>query len=182
MGSLGKGLQICADCGNNNTDGFTTTIKAVDNQNASTEKVISDDPDEGCGAYFVCVKRTSPEGPEHPSGTHVGDHIGNTFIVFEDPPISATQNANMVWEFRTWEWTFVSNDHTKPVSAFGDPDFLYLYTGGYMRHEFGHILGLHDFYSDLKMRGLLAAMGSSFEVEEQDIEQLRAIYLHHISH
>ena len=182
MVSLDNGLRICSGCGASNADGFTTTIKTVDNMNASTEEFPNDNLDEGCGAYFVCVKRASPPGPPSSSGVHVGEHIGNTFIIFEDPPISAAQNVNMVWMFKRWEWTKVSGDHGKSVDEDEDDDFEYLYIGGYMRHELGHVLGLHDYHLDDYMDHLSAVMNGSFEVKPEDIAQLKAIYLYHISH
>ena len=53
-----------------------------------------------------------------------------------------------------------------------------------MRHEFGHTLGLPDFYQDETGLDLLkAVMGlNSDDIEDQDIEQLKAIYRLHGQH
>ena len=49
-------------------------------------------------------------------------------------------------------------------------------------HEFGHTLGLHDFYSDPSMNHLSAVMNKSTTIEDEDLAQLRAIYLLHDAH
>ena len=49
-------------------------------------------------------------------------------------------------------------------------------------HEFGHTLGLHDSYNDPTMDDLDAVMNTSYEIRDEDIEQLRAIYLLHTPH
>ena len=51
-----------------------------------------------------------------------------------------------------------------------------------MLHEFGHTLGLPDFYEDASMEHLDAVMSRSAKVMDEDIAQLRAIYLLHSSH
>ncbi len=51
-----------------------------------------------------------------------------------------------------------------------------------MVHEFGHTLGLHDFYDDKKMDHSNPVMNTSYEISDEDIEQLEAMYFHHDSH
>ena len=54
-----------------------------------------------------------------------------------------------------------------------------------MLHELGHALGLPDFYADDKtgLKGLSdAVMHTGYEIRDEDIEQLRAIYLLHNPH
>ena len=51
-----------------------------------------------------------------------------------------------------------------------------------MMHEFGHTLGIHDFYNDPIMDWLVAVMNTNNDITDHDIEQLRAIYLLHTSH
>ena len=48
--------------------------------------------------------------------------------------------------------------------------------------EFGHTLGLHDFYRDVRMDHLNAVMNIGAEITDEDIAQLRAIYLLHRAH
>ena len=58
----------------------------------------------------------------------------------------------------------------------------YVHMGRIMLHEFGHTLGLHDSYNDPTMDDLDAVMNTSYEIRDEDIEQLRAIYLLHTPH
>ena len=61
----------------------------------------------------------------------------------------------------------------------------YVYVDRVMLHEFGHALGLPDFYADDKtgLKGLSdAVMHTGYEIRDEDIEQLRAIYLLHNPH
>ena len=62
------------------------------------------------------------------------------------------------------------------------PTRHYLYIDPVMLHEFGHTLGLHDFYDDPTMTHLDAVMNTSNGIRYEDIAQLRAIYLLHSSH
>ena len=41
---------------------------------------------------------------------------------------------------------------------------------------------MHDFYNDSSMKHLDAVMNDSVAIRDEDIEQLRAIYLLHTSH
>ena len=85
MLSLGKGLLFCSGC----DDNFTVTIKAVNNKNDATGDPNNDE-NEGCGASYACVKPVSGSGGAPPGlGVHVGAHMENMFMVFEDPPKSA---------------------------------------------------------------------------------------------
>ena len=65
----------------------------------------------------------------------------------------------------------------------------YEYVGTVALHEFGHTLGLHDFYDDKTMVDLPSVMGKpdydnlrNIWIEHHDLEQLRAIYLLHSPH
>ena len=55
-----------------------------------------------------------------------------------------------------------------------------------MLHEFGHTLGLPDFYADTTgLKNVVAIMndsGAARNVKDEDIEQLRAIYILHTRH
>ena len=187
MASLGKGLTICSACGISNRDGFTVTIKAVNNKNNATGPPNSD-PNEGCGSSYACIKPgsggTSSSGP--------GDHMGIMYMVFEDPPWSAAQNPPRTgpWIHTENLWTANKslNGHSVPCNAppaacATMPTRLYVYVDRVMLHEFGHTLGLPDFYSDTTgLEGLDAVMNTSNEIQDEDIAQLEAIYLHHSPH
>ena len=105
-------------------------------------------------------------------------------MIFEDPPKLARQDNAGVWYHSTWEWTADINKNGAHVPGSGSPGKLYVYIDRVMLHEFGHTLGLHDFYADNNtgLKGLDAVMNKSFEIEDEDIAQLKAIYLLHSSH
>ena len=69
-----------------------------------------------------------------------------------------------------------------PASCATMPKRYYAYVDRIMLHEFGHTLGLHDFYDDPTMAHLDAVMDTSNAIRPEDIAQLRAIYFHHGSH
>ena len=179
MASLGKGLTICSACGTSNRDEFTVTIKAVNNNNKATGPPNSD-PNEGCGPSRACVKPgsggTSSSGP--------GAHMGIMYMVFEDPPWSAAQNPPRTgpWLHTEYLWTTNKNLNGRQVSYINSRDVFYVYVDRIMLHEFGHTLGLHDFYNDRTMDQLDAVMNTSYEIQDEDIAQLEAIYLHHSPH
>ena len=70
----------------------------------------------------------------------------------------------------------------RPCPASGSPGKYFVYVDRVTLHEFGHTLGLPDFYDDPTMDHLDAVMNTSFVIEDEDIEQLRAIYLLHSPH
>ena len=55
-----------------------------------------------------------------------------------------------------------------------------------MLHEFGHTLGLPDFYADTStLQGQIAIMNEHWvaqDIKDEDLEQLKAIYILHTSH
>ncbi len=111
MLSLGKGLLFCSGC----DDNFTVTVKTVDNKNDATGDP-NDDKNEGCGASYACVKPVSGSGGAPPGlGVHVGAHMGNMFMVFEDPPKSAAQDKMKVWHHTEWKWTADISKVGQPV-------------------------------------------------------------------
>ena len=68
-------------------------------------------------------------------------------MVFEDPPKLARQDNAGVWYHSTWEWTADINKNDAHVPGSGSPGKFYVYVDRVMLHEFGHTLGLPDFYS-----------------------------------
>ena len=67
-------------------------------------------------------------------------------------------------------------------SSHSNPKTYFLYIDPVMLHEFGHTLGLPDYYADPTMDNLNAVMNGGGGITTEDIEQLRAIYLLHSKH
>ena len=180
---VGKGLRICS--GPSCNDNFTVMIKTVDNMNNSTSP-RTDNPDEGCGTSRACVK---PDG-NGSSSDGPGRHMENMYIVFENPPWGARLDLNGDWKRTEYVWTDVRDKHGEDVPCFEAAAIcnmmdtrVYVYVGRVMLHEFGHTLGLPDFYDDRTgLRDLEGVMKGSFEIQDEDIEQLKAIYLLHSRH
>ena len=176
MARLGKGLNICTGNGCNNPDGYTMTIKAVDNKNDAL--TFSDDIDEGCGPSRACVKSTVR-----------GGHMSEMHMVFEDPPWYAQKVKDGLWRVREYVWTKdkYKNGKLIPCLAAATPCAAryYVYVDRVMLHEFGHTLGLSDFYNDDET-GLIdltnAVMYTGFVLTGEDLKQLEAIYLLHDPH
>ena len=183
---MGKGLAICPAPGLACNDNFTVTIKTVDNKNQSIYKPNTK-PEEGCGHVRACVKPQGSGG----SSAGPGKHMENMVMVFEDPPWLAMNGDGRPYTHTEYVWTDVRSKDNDPVPCTEDPSTCamkpvrkYLYVGRVMRHEFGHTLGLPDFYNGKTgLSGLKAVMGlTSDDIEYQDIEQLKAIYLLHSQH
>ena len=62
----------------------------------------------------------------------------------------------------------------------------YAFIDWVMLHEFGHTLGLPDFYADTStLQGQIAIMNEHWvaqDIKDEDLEQLKAIYILHTSH
>ena len=174
---LGKGLRICS--GDSCIDSFTVTIKTVDNNNRSTAATA--EPDEGCGPPRACMKRVGGGG----ESAGPGRHMENMHIVFEDPPWFAAQDPPEMgpWKHTEYMWTADRNLNGRKVNSIRDRDVYYVYVGRVMLHEFGHTLGLPDFYNDKTgLKALQAIMNEDFVIGDEDLAQLEAIYLLHSSH
>ena len=175
MRILGKGLKLCSGC----DDSGVVEIRAVNKENNSTSS-IDMDPAKGCGTSYACVK---PKTESSSSGP--GVHMGDMYMVFEDPPESAveeTVNSVTSWRYTVWRWTADKSKHGTHIQHTAMPMEYYLYIDPVMLHEFGHTLGLPDFYADTTMDHLDAVMNTSDGIKHEDIEQLRAIYFLHSPH
>ena len=186
MAVLGKGLTICPASDPACSDHFTVTIKTVNNMNNSTS-TRTHNPNEGCGTSRACVKPESEGGDSH-QGLNLGSHMGDMYIVFEDPPWFAVEETDMSgnktgkWMTTEYVWTRIKDLNGAEVLDGGRPR-KYVYVDRIMIHEFGHALGLPDFYNDdTGLMNLDAVMNESFKILKDDIAQLKAIYLLHSAH
>ena len=177
---LKYGLLICNDlqvgdaeripCNDKNTDGSVVTVKTV----ATTETSSSG----GCSGSFACVKTNSTS-----HSSDFGKHRRNMDIILESPAYACYNDDNCSTE-RLWVWK-TSGAHKEPI----DPSDLSLGIRAIptksMAHEFGHTFGLSDFYKDTTgLKGTYALMDNStkYPVQDEDKEQLHAIYARHKQH
>ena len=171
---LGRGFLIIAG----NINDFEVEIRAVNNNNDSRGRPPSD-PEQGCGWSFGCVKRDGL-GSENTSAAP-GRHMERMYMVIEDPPITVAEDEHGNQFDKRWEW---HRDHEieNDVVLGSNPMRYYAYIDRVILHEFGHTLGLPDYYNDASMRDLVAVMDTNNEIMPDDTEQLRAIYHRHNSH
>ena len=149
---------------------------------------------------YACVNPPNVTGnPDNDPG--VGSHMTNMTMVFENPGYSCSStdpatgdpkpvcDAGDLTEYR---WTNIQADHNKNVNL-GDDTVKFWYIDYIMLHEFGHTLGLPDFYigggytnHDPNLAGEPAIMNLPWEVgghiQQTDREQLDAIYRTHTRH
>ena len=175
MRGLGKDIRICAGCTDNGTVEITTA--SIDTN--STSSIDATDPTKGCGMSYACVKgKTATQS----SGSGPGVHMEDMYMVFEDPPQSAEKPDRQPWKYTTWAWTTIEGVHGTKVPGTSNPTKYFLYLPPVMLHEFGHTLGLHDFYNDTTMEHLDAIMNGKDQITAENLEQLRAIYFRHSKH
>ncbi len=79
-------------------------------------------------------------------------------------------------------WTDNRAVDNEPVTYIRSRSVRYVYVDHIMVHDFGHALGLDDFYAVKTMDHLDAVMNGSLEIRDEDIAQLKAIYFHHDPH
>ena len=192
------GLLICDDddisCdddnGNNlNRDTHEVTIRTV----APTDE---SDNVSGCGSGYACV-----DDAPGPSGrAEVGSHMTNMDMIFENPAYSCstvhpvTGNPAPVCDpadVTEYVWTDNQADHNTQVNPL-DNTVRFIYIRWIMLHEFGHTLGLPDFYSggghtnyDPNLAGETAIMNLPWDatrIRQTDRYQLDAIYRTHTRH
>ncbi len=116
--------------------------------------------------------------------------MGDMYLVLEEPPKSAYEDEQTGNRVKTnWQWTNESDKHGDrvPCSKLTVPATTctlvrYMDVNSVLLHEFGHTLGLHDFYGDDTMDHLNAVMNRSHTIEDEDKTQLRAIYRDHGRH
>ncbi len=80
-----------------------------------------------------------------------------------------------------YQWTDEEELHGMVVEG-SELVVYYFYVDRAALHEFGHTLGLPEFYDDPSTSHLSAVMNNSLTIEDEDLAQLRAIYLLHNAH
>ena len=180
---LSKGLKICKNgevnsCDVRNHDGGVVTIETRAVNNGDSGDVDS----EPCVESIACVL----------FDPFYDDHLGDLWVVFEEPAWycrgydmvagTCTKRVRYYWTDESGQHeTAVDEDILPPDS----PTSKFAHVGRTMLHELGHTLGLPDFYSDLETElielphALMHRMGA--QIHEEDIKQLKAIYLLHDS-
>ena len=188
----GKNLKICkvGACGGGNHDRGVVTVKTVSTKTKDTEDPDSDNHDEGCGRSVACVKRASGSTS---SSAGPGRHLGDMSLIFEEPAWECRnfdENTGVCAQHARIYWTDKSrlDLHHVPTNILppGSPPSFYWYVEATMVHEFGHTLGLPDFYNDdtTGLKNLPAVMDDEHDhpmITREDIAQLEAIYAVHDS-
>ena len=184
--SLRNELRICTGqtCDSDNTDGYTITIKTVNWNNKSTERV---DNRDNCGPAVACVPTEVS-----PAETEKIRHLEDMDMFFEQPPWGAARaEGSPQWVHTQYVWT---DDKDRNGERVNGKEALeckrkcrYLYVGHIALHEFGHPLGLHDFYADPSMKHLRAIMNFDrndvgAEITDEDRDYLRDVYYNHTLH
>ncbi len=186
---MGHGLLICDDesmgisCNSRMMDGGIVTIKTV----ATTR----DTPSAGCGKNsMACVIKDGDGDPPASPALAPGRHMLDMDMVFEAPGFSCPKdddecdNADQLRIF----WTNDSGKHG--MAGLNGSDEVYVYVNYIVIHEFGHTLGMPDFYrgggadvyDDRLANETPAIMNSPSDakrVRDKDLEQLNAIYRRH---
>ena len=188
---LNKGMKICAfrSCAGSNHDGWAVTVKTVSMNTKDAGETDGGDHESGCGRSVACVK----------AEVTADDHLRNMSLIIEEPAweCRGSKKSTCAQHLRIY-WTNVQGDDmTRAVDmTTGSTVGLYYYIVPTMTHEFGHTLGLHDFYLDetTGLNGILngvmlpnavtlqgAVMHTGDVINDEDKKQLEAIYAYHDS-
>ena len=185
---MNMGLSICdasgVDCQLQNSDGSLATVKTVAPSSPR-------DTGTGCGHSYACVSHPGPLTIA-PSGP--GHHLAGMEILFEDPPYGCEMDEDPCESEnqRVFRWTDNPAEHRKRIRE-GPTEIMLLYPLHTATHEFGHTLGLPDFYAHTEwgfsvgprmdgLSGETAIMNRYNTITDSDIAQLDAIYRLHSRH
>ena len=177
--SLGKGLKICAfgSCVGSNHDTWIVAVKTVARNTKDAGATDGGAHDEGCGRSVACVK----------AAVDSDDHLRGMSLIIEEPAweCRGIRNTGTCTQHRIY-WTNVQGDDMADAVDMTTGKLVgeYYYMLPTMTHEFGHTLGLSDFYRDdeTQLDGLThAIMYSGPVIHSDDVKQLEAIYAYHDS-
>ena len=176
-------ISICdtsdAACERKNSDGFEVTIKTAAPSSPADNRT-------GCIYGPACVAH--PGDPIPSDG--VGDHMAEMEVIFEDPPNACDMSADPCKSADLGAYVWTDDPDLDGEDVQGMADHKYLYVGHVAIHEFGHTLGLPDFYGLLNQPrpdGLSSVRPaimnlSAHTPHANDIAQLDAIYRLHSIH
>ncbi len=175
---LNKALAICAfgTCAGSNHDGWTVTVKTVSVNTKDTGDTDGSNHGVGCGRSVACVKASVAD-----------DHLRDMSLIIEEPAWECRGNSKTgTCTQRRIFWTDESMHHEAKIRGLpvGSPPSYFFYMVPTMTHEFGHTLGLPDFYRDdeTDLDTLPdAVMHSGVGIHKEDEKQLEAIYAYHDS-
>ncbi len=182
---MNHGLLICDDdaieCDGRNTDGGTVTVKEV--------AVDPDDFQSACANSYACVAGITLREPHHEIG---GQHLHDMVMIFESPGSMCRSASDPCTDSDRVVWTDNPAKNRKRVDQRDRSKGIYIYIPYIALHEFGHTLGLPDFYVitgnnwDARLLGVTAIMNIPWKAghirQDQDIAQLHAIYARHGKH
>ena len=122
-----------------------------------------------CGVSVACV---------HYTGIHLGHHLGNMTVWFEDPPVYG--RGTMGDPFRHRLWTDMARYHGKWTGNLSNLDEKWKYATPTAIHELGHLLGLPDFKPHKPHAGIMKSSNTYSTVQTADWILLRNMYKHHV--
>ena len=126
MAVLGKGLAICPASDTACKDHFTVTIKTVNNKN-DVGGDANRNSDEGCAQFRACIKPESEGDDPHPE-LDLGQHMGDMYLIFEDPPFRSKKDNMGVWQHTEYVWTRIDILNEDEVPRSGGKRYIYMST------------------------------------------------------